>query len=327
ITLSQSKKDIRELLPLMLKNKKPIRQGMYDFKRDPTKAEKDSKQIYGGLPLKDERRSNKKTYGSHLGEFIGFMDDNTPVRLAQDSLNRMSNQADKVWFRMDITVKDVNKAKCLSVTPDQKGYCAYDLESAKATFTWFVITKVINGRYPLWANQYDIWQPELSKINEKEWYSLCIAYILAENRCIETKFEADNPVVGAPEILVHNPLSMNNSQNFWGKTLSPYLRAAKSSDLADNLVQAIQKLYQYWATAHCKGQVLYHVGLENEPYFKYFDYPDYLTVNAGLIQIRKYAEIHQLSDLQSHFEEISSLTKQVRERLWEMLTVEMGYFE
>ena len=56
-------------------------QKMYDFKRDATKAEIESKQIYGGLPLKDERRGNKKTYGLSSSSIIGFMDDATPVRI------------------------------------------------------------------------------------------------------------------------------------------------------------------------------------------------------------------------------------------------------
>ncbi len=56
-------------------------QSMYDFKRDPTKAEKKSNSIFGGLPLKDERRGNKKTYGISNSSVIGYMDDLTPVRI------------------------------------------------------------------------------------------------------------------------------------------------------------------------------------------------------------------------------------------------------
>ena len=48
-----------------------VNQKMYDFKRDPTKEELDSKNIFGGLPIKDERRGNKKTYGISNSSFIG----------------------------------------------------------------------------------------------------------------------------------------------------------------------------------------------------------------------------------------------------------------
>ena len=47
-------------------------QKMYDFKRDATKQELQSNKIYGGLPLKDERRFNKKTYGVENSQFVGF---------------------------------------------------------------------------------------------------------------------------------------------------------------------------------------------------------------------------------------------------------------
>ena len=34
------------------------------------------------------------------GNYIGFMDDNTPVRVNQDSSNRMTNKPDRIWFRL-----------------------------------------------------------------------------------------------------------------------------------------------------------------------------------------------------------------------------------
>jgi hypothetical protein len=38
---------------------------------------------------------------------------------------------------------------------------------------------------------------------EANYYSLCFAFALVENRSVKTKFEKDNPVVGAPEVFVH----------------------------------------------------------------------------------------------------------------------------
>ena len=67
--------------------------------------------------------------------------------------------------------------------------------------------------------------------------------------------------------------------------------------------------------------------MQNEPYFRYFDYADFLTPNSGLIQIRKYAEIHQEMDLLSRFEDIQATTKVVKKAIYEMLVRDCGYFE
>jgi hypothetical protein len=203
-------------------------QSMYDFKRDPTQAELKSKEVYGGLPFKDERRKNKKTYGIADSSFIGFMDDCTPVRIKQDSQKRMSNQPDRVWFRLDNDFTGLNKAKLFNGPTDNRSYCAYDLASAQVTFGWFGMTKVFNGNYPLWANQFDLWQPDFSKATDAQvaaarFYALSFAFGLAENRCVVTKFEANNPVLGVPEVLVENPLCPTLSQSFWSSTLQPFL--------------------------------------------------------------------------------------------------------
>jgi len=88
----------------------------------------------------------------------------------------------------------------------------------------------------------------------------------------------------------------------------------------------VERLYRTWNLKYCQGSYLYYVGLENEPYFKYFAYADFLTPHSGLIQIRKYAEQEGLADMLAHFAEVSELTKAVRARLYEMLVEEMQYF-
>jgi len=60
--------------------KETLNHKMYDFKRSPTKTELNSNEIYGGLPLKDERRKNLKTYGVSNSKNIGFMEDCVHVR-------------------------------------------------------------------------------------------------------------------------------------------------------------------------------------------------------------------------------------------------------
>lgn len=206
-----------------------------------------------------------------------------------------------------------------------KSYCAYDLDSAKSTFIWFALTKALNGVYPVWANQFDIWSPKISKQKEKYFYSLCFAFGLAENRCVVTKFEKDNPVVGAPEVFVDNPMCPTNQESFWSTTLDKEISAKPA--FASELVALIKQLYKTWNLKYCKGQVLKSVGFQDEAYFKYFDYKDFLTPHSGLIQIKKYAELHYKEDLLLQFEKISTKTKEVREEIYHLLVEEFKYFE
>jgi hypothetical protein len=302
-----------------------VGQSMYDFKRDPTKQEMESKSTYGGLPYKDERRKNKKTYGISTGEFLGFMDDATPVRVKQDLLSRLSIVPDRVWFRFDTGFIDINKSKCFNGPPDQKGYCADCLIVAQRTFTWFSIMKVLIEKYPIWANQFDIWPPNIKPKIEKYWHALCSSFVLAENRCVVTKFERDNPIHGAPEIFVDNPLCPANPESFWSQILDK--QVLQDHKIAFILVGKIKELYREWNVKYCKGNYLYNVDLQDEPYFKYFDYASFLTPYSGLIQIRKYAELNALDDLMNLFAEVSELTKMVKEEIYRLLVVEFKYFE
>lgn len=69
------------------------------------------------------------------------------------------------------------------------------------------------------------------------------------------------------------------------------------------------------------------VGLQDEPYFRYFDYDDFLTPNSGLIQIRRYADLNGKADIQAMFENISKKTKTVKEEIYRLLVEEFKYFE
>lgn len=299
-------------------------QGMYDFKRDPTKTEVNSNQIYGGLPYKDKRRFNKKTYGVHTGTFVGFMDDVTPVRIKQDSLNRMTNCCDRVWFRLDNPFVNTNYSKILSGPADNRSYCAYDLPTAKATFCWYAITKAFNGNYPIFFNQYDIWAPVIKKELADYYYALCFAFGYAENRCVVTKFEKDNPVEGAPEIFVDNPMSPMNEESFWRTTLRNQIK--DEHKLAAELVRLVDKIYLCFRNNYCTHSKIENIGLQYEPYFKYFDYPDFLTMNSGIIQIKKYAEINCKSDLLDIHQQIMAKSKEVKDEIYRLLVDEFKYF-
>ncbi len=159
------------------------------------------------------------------------------------------------------------------------------------------------------------------------WYSLCFAFVLAENRCVVTKFEKDNPVKDAPEVFVDNPLSPNNKASFWCTTLLPAIVQTPTDNAAKLLVDAITNLYKYWNTDYCKGQTVEYVGLNNEAYFKYFSYPDFATPNSGLIQIKKYAEQNTCVDLLNKCSDIQKLTSAVKKALYRLLVTEFDYFE
>jgi hypothetical protein len=219
----------------------------------------------------------------------------------------------------------INLLKIFSGPSDNRSLCALDLSSAQKTFSWFGIAKAINARYPVWANQFDIWAPKIPKQKEKSFYSLCFAFGLAENRCVVTKFEKDNPVKGAPEVFVDNPLCPINPESFWTTTLDSEI--ISQSKLAGELVGLVKELYKNWNRKYCIGQFLYSVGLHDEAYFKYFDYKDFVTPYSGLIQIRKYAELHNAEDLLNLFGKIAAKTKDVREEIYRLLTQEFAYFE
>jgi hypothetical protein len=317
IALDNSKGDIKSW----------VNQSMYDFKRDPTKKEKLSNAIYGGLPLTDERRANKKTYGVATSSFIGFMDDGSPVRVGIKDGAKFALRNNSIWFRLDSVFKDMNKSKCFNGPQDKYSYCAFDYSSAKLVCTWFALTKVLNGRYPLQVNQIEIWPPKITLEHSNYWYALCFAFVLAENRCVVTIYEADNPVKGAPEAYVDNPLCPTNSESFWSTTLAQSITSLDKSNPARLLVDKITELYKYWNFHYCSSQVLENVGLKNEPYFKYFSYPDFLTPYSGLIQIEKYANNEGLHDVQAKFEEVKELTKRVKEELYRLLINEFKYFD
>lgn len=326
IKLDNSRGDIRTLLPYVETDKGVNkRQTRFDFSH--AKDSKFGNQIVSGFPVSDTERhfKLKRICGNPSGEFIGFMDDQTPVRLRQEPSIRLSNLPDRVWFRLDPDFTGLNKSKCFNGPTDNRAYCAYDLESAFITFTWFSITKALNGQYPVWANQYDIWPPEIPDDKKSEWQDLIFAFVLGENRCVVTKFEADNPVPGAPEVFVDNPLCPANPESFWSTILRPAISGISKE--AAYLIDAVNELYRLWNHEYCKGQWLKHVGLQDEPYFKYFNYADFLTPYSGLVQLRKYNELHPSPELGSKIEAVWEASKTVRQRIYEMLVQDFGYFE
>ncbi|OXA71813.1 hypothetical protein B0A58_13475, partial [Flavobacterium branchiophilum NBRC 15030 = ATCC 35035] len=104
---------------------------------------------------------------------------------------------------------------------------------------------------------------------------------------------------------------------------SPSGRVGLGLDLATT----IEAFYQYWNLNYTKGQILENVGLHEEAYFTYFDYPDFVTKDSGLIQIKKYADVNDCSDLLEKITTISEKTKLVKEEIYRMLVEDFKYFE
>ncbi len=325
VDLSKLRTDLRERLPdLVTKNGKRERYKMQNLYRSLRNEEKDKKIISGWPKLDDRHERIKAPHGFVDGTYIGFMDDLTPVRsYPGDDSRFFVKQIETVWFRLDTAIKDGNKMKTFSGPPDNRGYCAYDLHSAQIIFLWFTIGKIIQPTYPLWANQMEVWAPNLQHNKIDSLYSLCFSYVLAENRCITTKFEKDNPVKNSPEIFIDNPLCPTNQESFWSLILEKNI----NDTLSKSLIDEIKSLYEYWNIQYCKGQFIENCGLKDEAYFKYFNYPDFVTPYSGLIQIRKYAEVNGKTDIIERFEKIKLITKQVRERINDLLVNDFKYFE
>ncbi len=325
VNLDNSRGDIRDLLPELDRKDKLVRQPRYNMYRNFSIDEKKLK-IVSGFPLNDVRHTSYNSpYGFTNGTFIGFMDDNTPVRLRQEPSERLSNECDRVWFMLMSSFSSINLQQIHSGAANSRSYCAYDILSSQALFSWYAISKSIFGRNPLWTNQYEIWQPNIPENLKIDWFALCYAFGLAENRCVVTKFEADNPVLGAPEVWVDNPMSPNNQDSFYRTTLQAEIKKSKS--VAINLAIAIEEFYQFWNLNYTKGQFLENVGLENEAYFKYFDYPNFVTKDSGLVQIKKYADINECADLLEKIALIQEKTKRVKEAIYNMLIEDFKYFD
>jgi len=325
IKLDNTRGDIRDNIPILKRRGKKIRQPRYDFST--AKKKKDYNKLISGFPLKDKERhfELRRKCGSPTGEFVGFMDNNGLCRISQDTCNRMTNKPDRVWLQLLPTFIGINSSKIQTGAQDKYAYCAYNFSSARALFSWFALSKAMNGKYPLWANQYDIWQPNIKPKFSTYYYSLCFAFALSENRCVVTKFEANNPVENTPEIFVDNPMCPTNKEAFWHTTLDD--KITNEHGIAYELVNKIKELYKTWNFEYCKSQFLYNVGLQDEPYFKYFNYTDFLTPYSGLIQIKKYAEDQNLSDILNLFDEITELTNKVKDEIYNLLINEFNYFE
>jgi hypothetical protein len=284
-------------------------QKMLDFKRNRRMNEKNQK-VVGGLPLGDPRQNNKKAYGETEGRFVGFMDDLTPCRVKKST-------PDRPWFRLNSPLMDIKKTRCLSGPPDQKGYCASNLESAKKLFFWYALARTfVQHPYPMWADSDDMWEPTIPTGMERPVFQAAFAIAYAENECVAARFPSDNPVPGVSELNINNPMTPLNPFSFWSAVLRPYCKSAESAPA--KLIETVDSLFRDWKTLFGSRT---EVPLSRKPYL--LD-DNGLPVSAGIVQILDYANEAAEPTLLRDWKEIQQALRLAKSDYFNMITSAEG---
>lgn len=280
-----------------------------DFMRNKRKSEKTQRTV-GGLPAGDHRHTNKKAYGESTGDFIGFMDDLTPCRIEH-------SEPDRPWLRLNNQFMDLKKNRCFSGPPTHFGYYVEDLNSAKKLFFWYALTRtLLDFGYPMWVDADDLWEPHIPTKLERSIYQSAFAIAYAENECVETRFPANNPVRGLPELNVRNPLSPLNDQSFWLTTMRPYCNRAPSGVIA--LIDSVDELFAQWRRTLnrepdlCMSRRAYM--LDDSP----------LTLGAGIVQIKDYAKDADDQALLRSLSQVQEILKSTKRAFFEVATSKSG---
>ena len=270
----------------------------------------------GGLPLNDTRRHLKKTYGEPTGNYIGFMDDLTPVRINQVSTG-------KPWFRLNKPFMDCRKTRCFSGPPDQKGYEATNSKVAEKLFLWFSLSRTLESfGYPMWCDNDKLWVPSVPASIKNELNKISNAIVFSDNECIDAFFPANNPVNKTQEIYISNPLTPLDPNSYWNSDMS-HLFKDNSSTIADNLVIKVNAFYKLWGEYFNKNSDI--VVSYKKPYFIE---AGVLTKYSGLRQIVDYSKETQEQNLLNAWKEVQDNLKKTKERLYLLLIDEnvIDYF-
>jgi len=280
---------------------------MLDFKRSRRISEKNQSDA-GGLPAYDPRRQNKKTYGESLGNYIGFMDDLTPCRIK-------SNFNGRPWFRLNSQFMDCRKTRCLSGPPDHLGYSPLSEELTEKMFIWFAMGRTFaQCGYPLWVDAMEIWQPIIPDNLKDDIIKLSFAIGFADNECIETIFPTNNPIHGAPEIVITNPMTPLNKDSFWTKSMAHHFTSNTFTETVD-LVEAVNKLFCNWKQYVCKKKEV-HIGYKRP----YFISEGVLTLTSGLVQIKDFAQETGNVVLLNDWREVQERSKAAKKLFYKILT-------
>lgn len=286
---------------------------MVDFKRDRRKLEKNAK-IAGGLPTADRRQANKKVYGEQNGHFIGFMDDLTPCRIKQSTPNRP-------WLNLDSRFMAVKKSRCFSGPPTHLGYCATDLETAKKLFFWYALGRTfVQRHYPIWIDADGMWAPSIPKSKERQIFQMAFAIAYAENECVETRFPANNPLNGVPEIIIRNPMTPLDSDSFWSRCLMEYL-GDDAPKAAQKLVVAVDSLFEHWRTLFRSNPEI-----EAPSQRPYFIGVGKLTKTAGLVQISDFGQETDNRAIIELCAKVQVQLKAAKDEFFDLVSVQLKYF-
>jgi hypothetical protein len=152
---------------------------------------------------------------------------------------------------------------------------------ANKVFVWYAMHKVfIEHPFPLKADPFEMWAPLASA----ELVRLAKAITFADNECLELRFPANNPVRGAPQIFVRNPLSPNNPESYW--TRHAFTSFSQTSMISDRLVGAVHDLYSSWKTRfRAQSEIVIDVDRDY-----YVGGHAFVNQSSGLLQIKDFIE-------------------------------------
>ena len=172
----------------------------------------------------------------------------------------------------------------------------------------------------MWVDADGMWAPSISKSLHKPTFQIAFAIAYAENECVETYFPANNPVKGAPELFVGNPMTPLNSESFWSRILQPFTDDDALPSVR-NLVEAVDSVFQSWSDLF-KTRV--EIPVSYSP--PYFIGEGRLTRAAGLIQIRDYAIANNLPSLLAGLEIVQERLKATKDKFFEHVNARLAYF-
>jgi hypothetical protein len=165
----------------------------------------------------------------------------------------------------------------------------------------------------MWVDADDMWAPEIPKKRESEVFQTAFAIGYAENECVETRFPANNPVDGLPELTISNPLSPLDRHSFWSTTMHPYCAEASSSSARD-LVKGVDKVFDTWRRLF-NGHT--ELPISRKPYL--LDDRG-LTLRSGICQIRAYAKETESAPLIAALTQVQELLKAAKTEFFGLLT-------
>jgi len=97
----------------------------------------------------------------------------------------------------------------------------------------------------MWIDSNNLWAPNISNELQEKIFQAAFAIGYAENECVETKFPANNPLAGSPEINVNTPMTPLNPDSFWSTTLRPCFNSSTNRNTAD-LLMSVDALFSHW---------------------------------------------------------------------------------